>query len=404
MSDMDVYEKIDTILADIEYAKTLGHKRLYTDSEGIQWRPWTASVEEEPSPVLSLLRQAHRDGWAQFLRGGPEEEVYMLPWDMPGLQKFPAAIDPNWWKGMTPGEIKAGPLAEEDEIKAATAPLKGLETKRRNAEASGHIPAYQKEINRKLEEGLRLQELREAQSPNSDSEEEGTPGPSTTVANESNREIIVISDNSESAAEEIETSISHQSQASEQDNAESDEDVEMEEEHADDTQSEDSSKEDIDDQEDASDKDVEMVDDEDSTHDEDDLNNVVVVSDADPTHRPGNEDRVYFLVDPGTTEGAEKIRCYEGTVKSSLSKLGVEVDQVTLPAGYAYYGFVRPHDTEHKPDMFLYGHPGHYRFRSGMEFARHYQFLLEKAAGRNSGNAKDCRCLYCNRPGKAPKS
>jgi hypothetical protein len=63
-------------------------------------------------------------------------------------------------------------LLRKREIKAAESTLKGIEAKRRKLEARGHVSAEQQEINRKLEEGLRRQKLREAQDAECSSEKD----------------------------------------------------------------------------------------------------------------------------------------------------------------------------------------------------------------------------------------
>jgi len=74
---------------------------------------------------------------------------------------FPGIHDPQWWIGRTAAEIKAGPLADEYDVRSAAATMK--ERKRDRT-------SRKEEMDWKLQEGLRRQEARLRMS---DDEEDG---------------------------------------------------------------------------------------------------------------------------------------------------------------------------------------------------------------------------------------
>ena len=70
---------------------------------------------------------------------------------------FPGIHDPQWWIGRTAAEIKAGPLADEYDVRSAAATMKGVQTRR---ERKRDRTSREEEMAWKLEEGLRRQKAR----------------------------------------------------------------------------------------------------------------------------------------------------------------------------------------------------------------------------------------------------
>jgi hypothetical protein len=67
---------------------------------------------------------------------------------------LPGLHDPQWWVGKTAAETKAGPHADEYDVKRAAAHLKGLQTKKNKKKV---LTVREKEIEWKLKEGMRRQ-------------------------------------------------------------------------------------------------------------------------------------------------------------------------------------------------------------------------------------------------------
>jgi hypothetical protein len=69
--------------------------------------------------------------------------------------------DPQWWLGLDGAEIRAGPFADDADVKRARAALKGAETRRKNKieRSGGEKSKKQQETDWKLDEGLRRQQL-----------------------------------------------------------------------------------------------------------------------------------------------------------------------------------------------------------------------------------------------------
>lgn len=106
----------------------------------------------------NLLRQAARNGEADLIMKGKYTETFEI-----GMRPIPPAfasgISPTWWEGMTPAEIRAGPLASAADVKAMEGTLKGMETrKKKRAQVT---KKKVQEIQDKLAEGVRRQEAGE---------------------------------------------------------------------------------------------------------------------------------------------------------------------------------------------------------------------------------------------------
>ena len=105
------------------------------------------------SRASNLLRR-----FATQICASTTHEVYELgvprpDWVTAGI--LPGLHDPQWWLDKTAAEVKAGPWAEEHDVKRAAANLKGLHTKRNKKKGP---TAREKEIEWKLREGNRRQE------------------------------------------------------------------------------------------------------------------------------------------------------------------------------------------------------------------------------------------------------
>ncbi|KAH7371008.1 hypothetical protein BKA66DRAFT_573186 [Pyrenochaeta sp. MPI-SDFR-AT-0127] len=103
---------------------------------------------------LALLRR-----YGTEIYTSPTHEVYELgiprpDWVRQGI--LPGIHDPQWWLNKSLAEVKAGPHAEERDVKRAAAHLRGLQTRKSNKK----VPtAREKEIAWKLKEGTRRQRM-----------------------------------------------------------------------------------------------------------------------------------------------------------------------------------------------------------------------------------------------------
>jgi hypothetical protein len=112
--------------------------------------------------ALVLLHRAEENGLASFILESSFYTVYELGVRVPYLVPEGAGVrlihSPHWWLGKSAPEVKAGPHAERKDVRRAAGHLKGLATKKqKKAEKSKR----EKEIERKLVEGLRRQERKE---------------------------------------------------------------------------------------------------------------------------------------------------------------------------------------------------------------------------------------------------
>jgi hypothetical protein len=141
-------------------------------------------------------------------------------------------------------------------------------------------------------------------------------------------------------------------------------------------------------EEDAESENADMNDGEDNQDDFSDEEDEGIPTDADPTHRPDESDPNVIVAD-----NKKQITYLDRLRRRWLNEGGDPGQEIQIPAGYVYYDIVRQNGIHH--DMFLYGHPGHHRFRSVNEFYPHLVWLI---GGQNG----DCPCQYCNRPSRAP--
>ncbi|KAF2004209.1 hypothetical protein P154DRAFT_587810 [Amniculicola lignicola CBS 123094] len=105
---------------------------------------------------LELLNKAEKQGVAVCIWESPNEKCFEV-----GISSTPfraSEIGADWWKGMAPGHMRAGPFATRTEAKKAEGILKGLETKRMKGIQQSKRWG---KIEDKLNEGLRRQEAGE---------------------------------------------------------------------------------------------------------------------------------------------------------------------------------------------------------------------------------------------------
>lgn len=84
---------------------------------------------------LDLLRAARDQGLANIIGATDKAEIYEI--GAPVALQLPASIEtnPQWWIGLTRAEMKAGPWADDEDVKRAAITLKGMETRKANVEA-----------------------------------------------------------------------------------------------------------------------------------------------------------------------------------------------------------------------------------------------------------------------------
>ncbi|KAF2468688.1 uncharacterized protein BDR25DRAFT_357045 [Lindgomyces ingoldianus] len=86
------------------------------------------SVADHEAEAFDLLRQAHKAGLADLIYTNFEAECYKIGAARKDTVGY-GLIDPLWWIGKSAAEIKAGPFANDDDIRREESILKGLKTK-----------------------------------------------------------------------------------------------------------------------------------------------------------------------------------------------------------------------------------------------------------------------------------
>lgn len=105
-----------------------------------------------PTKSCILLRQAALEGLAQLASATPDTEIYTIARRPPVT---PLGIGEHWWVGLTPAQVRAGPWADEEDVRQAEGELvkleerKTLSRQRRNGRLSLEL--------RVIDEGLRRQ-------------------------------------------------------------------------------------------------------------------------------------------------------------------------------------------------------------------------------------------------------
>jgi len=108
-----------------------------------------------------------------------------------------------------------------------------------------------------------------------------------------------------------------------------------------------------------------------------------IISDADPSHRPDA---------PNAYEANyDQHQRYIAALHSEwYEEGGDEGQEIHIPDGYLYVCI--PRKKGNHEDLYLYGHPGHYRFKSVYEFYPHLAFLIARTNGEND---VECECKGC---------
>ena len=156
--DEEASEQLTRIRTAIDYTRAQRRKRLHPNqttrfSIPLPTEHYTPSATEatalrllRASPALKVLESPH---FVVYELGMPVP--YLLPQGS-GRRLIHTA---QWWMGKTIAEVKAGPHAEPRDAKRAIAHLKGQATKKLK---KVNKTAKQRDIDHKLEEGLRRQE------------------------------------------------------------------------------------------------------------------------------------------------------------------------------------------------------------------------------------------------------
>jgi hypothetical protein len=145
------HQSIDRIRECIEYT----HRHL-TENPG-QNPPVLANMSTtfrpKPSPACKMLRAAAQAGIAQLAWSSQRLEIYTLG-APPSVA--PIGLSEHWWVGLDPAQIRAGPGAEDSEVRRAEGVLRQMNT--RQQKASKNKNGRLNLALRKAEEGLRRQE------------------------------------------------------------------------------------------------------------------------------------------------------------------------------------------------------------------------------------------------------
>jgi hypothetical protein len=110
-------------------------------------------------------------------------------------------------------------------------------------------------------------------------------------------------------------------------------------------------------------------------------------SDADPTQRPPPGVKAF----PATAD--QRRRFVENLGKMWTQRMkGAHLGQpVDIPSGYQDLRIPRGNQSTKSEDLYLYGHPTGYRYRSVNKFYPHWEYLVRK----NEGEDVECRCKGC---------
>jgi hypothetical protein len=149
----DEHEIIERILSAIDYSKAKKKARQSVK----QTTRFTLSKDTDRL-ALNLLREATNNGLAKLIFTTPEEECYEIAApDQPQHM----GLDPQWWEGKSAAEIRAGPLADGEDIEVADSFLKKKKAKSGKRNEKRRVQRSKKKVEDKLAEGLRRQEAGE---------------------------------------------------------------------------------------------------------------------------------------------------------------------------------------------------------------------------------------------------
>ena len=139
-----------------------------------------------PGSALEVLRQARREGHANRIAMSYYDEDIVEIWEI-GVPRpdwvtegaIGSLHDPQWFHGKDAAEVKAGPYATEPDVKKARANLKRQATRQANRVTRTDRDI---EIDRKLTEGMRRQELGLRMGDGDDGIEQSVSNPETRLS------------------------------------------------------------------------------------------------------------------------------------------------------------------------------------------------------------------------------
>lgn len=143
--DEEDEERLERIRTAIAYTRN----QLSAGLEPAVWSDFTIGRINPPSTALVLLRRAHHNGIAHKINESDGGACYSL--GVPPAGMMFGAISPQWWKGKSRAEMKAGVFANEADVKKAEADVKKALKRRVKSEKSGRFKIEQKA----LDEGIR---------------------------------------------------------------------------------------------------------------------------------------------------------------------------------------------------------------------------------------------------------
>jgi hypothetical protein len=108
------------------------------------------------SEVIQTLRDAASERLVHLIWSTPHRECYEEGFRPPPVYGYPyaAIADPHWWVGRTAAHVKAGPMADEKDIREAEGVVRRRDERR---VAAGSKSRRASQIEDKLAEGLRRQ-------------------------------------------------------------------------------------------------------------------------------------------------------------------------------------------------------------------------------------------------------
>ncbi|KAF1835956.1 hypothetical protein BDW02DRAFT_264859 [Decorospora gaudefroyi] len=119
-ADEDLLHRIQTALTYTQQCHT-------TKTNPRSTRRFLIPITSPSSQILSTLRRATQHGVAHLIFSTPQTECYELgvpPPPVPGGYPYFSSGSPQWWVGLSPAQIRAGPGASEREVKRAAGELK----------------------------------------------------------------------------------------------------------------------------------------------------------------------------------------------------------------------------------------------------------------------------------------
>jgi hypothetical protein len=149
----DEHEIIERILSAIDFSKA----KKKAGQSVKQTTRFTLSKDTDRS-AFNLLREATNNGLAKLIFTNPEEECYEIAAPDQPQHK---GLDPQWWEGKSAAEIRAGPLADREDIEVADSFLKKKKAKSGKRDEKRRVQRSKKKVEDKLAEGLRRQEAGE---------------------------------------------------------------------------------------------------------------------------------------------------------------------------------------------------------------------------------------------------